>query len=156
LEAPFLHGQYEVSLDSKNRLRIPAELTRRITPEVHGKDFFLVVGSNRRPWLWCDKFYEHLVKQQPSQLARKSDLLDFYRLSLGTAQLVELDNQNRILIPVRSMAWTGVQQAKEFYLIGVQDHLELWEKPDWENERRALHERASDLTDRVQQAQQAE
>ena len=150
MDAPFFWGQFSVGLDPKNRMLVPAEVRRQINPELHGKDFFLVVGSNRRPWLWCDKFYTYLIKQQPSQLARKSDILDYYRLSLGTAQLVELDNQNRILIPVRSMDWTGLQDVKQFYLVGVQDHLELWQKSDWENERRALHERAPDLTDRFQ------
>jgi len=153
LEAPFLHGQFEISLDAKNRFLVPAEIRKRITPELHGKDFFLVVGQNRKPWLWCDKFYEQLVKREVSNLAPGADTMDYYRLSFGTAQLVELDNQNRILIPVRSMAWTGLQQAKEFYLVGVFDHLELWPRTDWETERKALHDRAPDLTARAHQAQ---
>jgi DNA-binding transcriptional regulator/RsmH inhibitor MraZ len=128
----------------------PVEVRQQITPEVHGKDFFLVVGSNRRPWLWCDKHYESLIKEQPSTLTSRSEIQDFYRLSLGTAQKVELDGQNRILIPVRSMDWTGLQQKKDFYLVGVKSHLEVWDDADWENERKALRERAPELTDRFQ------
>jgi len=48
------------------------------------------------------------------------------------------------------MDWTGLQQKKDFYLVGVQAHLEVWDAPDWENERRALRERAPELTDRFQ------
>jgi MraZ protein len=155
LEAPFFYGQYERSLDPKNRMLVPAEILRRIKPEVHGKDFFLIVGQNRRPWLYPDKFYEELVTNQKSEVAPGAEASDFDRMSLGLAQLVELDNQNRILIPVRSMVWAGLQQTKEFYLVGVRDHLELWERGDWENERKALMERGPEIVARARQARQA-
>ena len=128
METLFLFGQYPVKVDSKNRCLIPAEIRRRIKPESHGKDFFLIVGYNRRPWLFPDKFYEELVSHQKSDLASGPDLSDFDRMNLSLAQWVELDGQGRLLIPVRSMDWTGLQQTKEFYLIGVRDHLELCDK----------------------------
>src|SRR6185437_7133630 len=120
------------------------------------KDFFLVVGHNRRPWLYPEKFYEELVNKTQSDLTPGPEMSDFDRMNLALAQLVELDSQGRILIPVRSMAWTGLQQTREFFLIGVRDHLELWDKTDWENERTALLERGPDIVARARQARQSQ
>lgn len=152
MEPLFLFGQYPVKVDSKNRLLVPADIRRRIKPESHGKDFYLTVGYNRRPWLYPDKFYEELVSLQKPDLASGPDLSDFDRMSLSLAEWIELDGQNRLQIPVRSVEWTGLQQTKEFFLIGVRDHMELWDKAEWESERKTLLQRGPDIVARAKQA----
>ncbi len=156
MEAPFLYGQYEVSVDAKNRLLVPSDVRRRIKPEIHGKDFFLILGNNRRPWLYPDKFYEGLVTQQQTELAAGPEQTEYDRMSLALAQLVELDSNGRILIPVRSMTWMGLQQTKEFYLLGVRSHLELWDKADWEKERETMPARSPDIEAAVRQARKTQ
>jgi len=145
VETPFLHGQYEVSVDSKNRMLIPAEIRRQIDAEQHGKDFFLVIGQNKRPWLYSDLYYRSLTQSFKPGLFPSAAEMEFFRYSLSCSQQVELDGQGRILIPVRSIAWMGLEQTKKFYLIGVFDHLEVWEVGDWENERKALRERGPEI-----------
>lgn len=154
MEPLFLFGQHPVAVDAKNRLGVPAVVRRRIKPESHGKDFYLVVGHNRRPWLFPDKFYEELVTQQKSDLASGPAVSDFDRMNLALAEFVELDGQGRIQIPMRSTEWTGLQQTKEFFLLGVRDHLELWDKTDWENERKALLDRGPDVVARAREARE--
>jgi MraZ protein len=44
--------------------------------------------------------------------------------------LLETDNQGRILLPDRLLKRAGIE--KEVTLIGVQDHLELWNRRDFE------------------------
>ena len=156
LEPLLLYGQHPVKVDSKNRLGMPADVRQRIKAESHGKDFFLIVGHNRRPWLYPDKFYEALVNQTQSDLTPGTEMSDFDRMSLALAEWVELDAQGRVQIPVRSLNWTGIQPTQEFFLIGVRDHLELWDKTEWENERKALLERGPDIVARARQARQAQ
>ena len=154
MEPLLLYGQYEVALDPKNRLPIPACVRRQIKPESHGKDFFLVVGQNRRPWLFPSFFYGELVARQQSELMPSPEVSECDRMNLALAQLVELDPQGRILVPVRSMSWTGLQQSKELYLLGVRDHLELWDKTAWEHERVSLVEHGPEIVARARQARQ--
>jgi len=151
LDAPFFHGQHEVSVDAKNRLLVPSEIRRRIKPEIHGKDFFIILGQNRRPWLYPERFYEELVNEKKPELMPGPAQTDYDRMTLALAQLVELDTNGRILIPVRSMAWMGLKETKEFYLLGVRSHLELWDKPDWEKERHGMPERSPDIEAAVRQ-----
>jgi MraZ protein len=146
LDALFLYGQYEVSVDPKNRMLVPAGIRRRIKPESHGHDFYLTLGPNRRPWLYPDKFFEALHTQKQSDETPGAEQTDYDRMTFAMAQLVELDTQGRVLIPVRSMAYMGLTATKDFYLLGVRDHLELWNKADWEKDRETMLARSPDIT----------
>ena len=46
---PVLFGEYELTVDDKNRLLVPAEIRRSIPPD-YGETLFLVMGTNRVPW----------------------------------------------------------------------------------------------------------
>jgi MraZ protein len=54
----------------------------------------------------------------------------FSRLFYARAQSVEMDSQGRVRIPPELAALAGL--GKEAVLVGVQDHLELWDKGRWE------------------------
>lgn len=149
-----LYGQFERDADSKNRILIPAEIRKRIKPEVHGKDFFLIIGQNKRPWLYPDKYYEYLAGRMTPDIAPGAESTDFDRYSFSLAEPVELDGQGRILIPAKTLAWAGLENRKKFFLIGVRDHLELWDVADWESERRALLARGPEIVSRVRQTRQ--
>lgn len=133
---------------------IPVEIRRRINPESHGASFFFVVGQNGKPWLYPDKYYEFLAMQVKPDISPGAEMMEFDRMSFGLAQLVELDAQGRILIPVRDFAWAGLEAKKKFYLIGVRDHLELWDVAEWERERIVLQMRGPEIAARARQARQ--
>jgi len=44
---------------------------------------------------------------------------------------VDLDGQGRIRIPDRLSEYAGLR--REAYLLGVQDHAELWDRESWDN-----------------------
>jgi MraZ protein len=154
LENLFLFGHYPAAIDTKHRVLVPAPIRRRINPESHGKDFFLVIGENRRPWLFPNKFYEELAGSKRSELTPGPETAEFDRMNFGMAQFVELDAQGRILVPMHSLEWMGLEKAKEIYLVGVRDHIELWDKAEWENERNAMAARPREIWSRARQAQQ--
>ena len=53
------------------------------------------------------------------------------RLYYSQAEEVELDTQGRIRIPERLAVFAGVSQ--EVILLGVHDHVEIWDQSAWEN-----------------------
>ncbi len=65
-----LHGEYELTIDDKNRFLIPAEIRKMMNPERDGEAFFLVIGTDRRPWMYPERYYEALVGAQSVPLQR--------------------------------------------------------------------------------------
>ena len=52
------------------------------------------------------------------------------RLFYASAERVEFDSQSRIRIPDRLADYAGL--TRDVYLLGVQDHVELWDRDAWE------------------------
>jgi len=134
-----LYGEYELSIDEKNRMLIPSEIRRQIDPEHDGEAFFLVVGVNRVPWLYPERYYEELVSRKPAELTPDQDALARDQLFFAMASRMEWDKQGRLLFPEKTLRRTGL--GKEVTLIGVRDHLELWNTSNWEERRQALLEK---------------
>ncbi len=131
-----LHGEYEVAIDDKSRFLIPAEIRKRMDPERDGVAFFLVIGTDRRPWIYTERFYESLVSEVPATMSPGLDRLAYDRRVFGTAAYMEPDKQGRVLIPESMRRRTALD--KEVTLVGVRDHLEIWNRPEWEAERERL------------------
>ena len=131
-----LHGEYEVSIDDKNRFLIPAEIRKRMDPERDGVAFFLVIGPDRKPWIYTERFYESLVSEVPATMSPGLDRLAYDSRVFGTAAYMEPDKQGRVLIPEAMRKRTALD--KEVTLVGVRDHLEIWNRPEWEAERERL------------------
>ena len=61
---------------------------------------------------------------------------DLRRAFFASARHVELDNQNRILIPPPLRQWAGLE--RQVLVIGSWECLEIWEPARWETESERL------------------
>jgi len=123
-------GEHEHILDQKNRLSIPSRFRQLLSPETVGDKFYLVIGPNKKLWLYPDKYYEQLVNRHPAELIPDAKVLEFEQLTFGLARLLEIDNTGRVVIPERMIQRAGL--GKEVTVIGVRDHLEIWSRDQWE------------------------
>jgi len=144
-----LYGNYELTVDDKNRILVPSEVRKKLDPERDGEAFFLVTGRDGRLWLYPERHYELLVSRDPSELTPSEDTLAFDRLMLGLASRVEWDKQGRVLLPDKALKRAGI--GKEVTLVGARDHLEIWNRSEWENERDQLEARRRDLVEKIRQ-----
>ncbi len=133
---------------------VPADVRYAIKPESHGNAFYLVIGQNRRPWLYPDLYYANLRSQEKSDAIPGIEMADFDLMALAMAHKVDLDSQGRLLIPARTFDWTGMKKEQPLTLLGVRDHLELWDRNDWEAKRKALLEQSAEIAQRARQARQ--
>ncbi len=147
-----LYGEYELTIDDKNRMLIPSEIRKALDAERDGEAFFLVFGTNRRPWLYPERQYERQVAQIQQDLAPTDDVLAFDQMLFALASRLEWDKQGRVLIPEKTLRRAGLN--REVTLIGVRDHLELWNRDEWEVQREALLARSSEIALRAKQARQ--
>jgi MraZ protein len=147
-----LVGEFELSVDDKSRMLVPSEIRKSLDPERDGDLFYLVVGVNRKPWLYVERTYEEMVARAPSEIP-EDEMLAYDQVHFGMAAKVEMDKQGRILIPDKTIRRTGLK--KEVTLIGVRDHLELWNREDWNEHSEALFDRLAEVSLRARQARKA-
>ena len=140
---PVLTGEFELNIDDKNRLLVPSEVRKSINQSEHGEGFFLVMGINRRPWLYSERYYENLVTAAPADITPEQDLLAFDQLHFALASRIEPDGQGRLLLPQKILKRAAIQ--KEVTLIGVRDHLEVWNRADWDARIEELERQASEI-----------
>jgi len=142
-----------LAIDDKNRVSIPSEIRKSLDPERDGDKFFLVIGSNNRLWFYPDRAYETLVSKLASDMSPEDDALDFDRMNFAMADRQKWDDQGRMQIPPKIVR--RAELSKEVTLIGVRDHLELWNRADWEAHSQELQARRVEIAKRARQAQQA-
>jgi MraZ protein len=147
-----LYGNYELTVDDKNRILVPSEVRKKLEPERDGEAFFLVTGRDGRLWLYPERYYESLVSREPTELTPSEDTLAFDRMMLGLASRVEWDKQGRVLLPDRALKRAGI--GKDVTLVGARDHLELWNRSDWDAAREQLEARRADVMEKMRQARE--
>ena len=147
-----LIGEYELSIDEKNRLLIPSEIRKSMDPNRDGEAFFLVLGLNRKPWLYPQLLYEQMVFQERPEITPGEEQLAFDHVNFALASRIEMDSQGRLTIPEKTLRRTELQ--KEVTLIGARDHLEIWNRADWEVWREELVKRSAEIAIRAKKARQ--
>ena len=149
---PLLYGQYRLSIDAKNRLLIPAEVRRNLLPDRDGTAFFVVTGDNGKLWLYPEKTYESMGQVTPPELAPPEERLEFDHLHYALAERLEWDQQGRVLLPADELKET--ETGKDVVLFGSRDHLEIWNRTDWEEHRTHLRARRKEISLRGKQTRQ--
>lgn len=147
-----LIGEHELTIDEKNRLPVPSEIRKAIDSERDGDAFFLVLGLNRKPWLYPERYYEQLVFQAQPEITPGEEQLDFAHANFALANRLEWDSQGRLLIPAKTLRRTELN--REVTLIGAGDHLEIWNRSDWDARREQILARHPDIAIRAKQARQ--
>ena len=125
-----LTGEYQLNLDEKNRLSVPSRVREQIEPEEYGGAFYLLLGVNRVLWMYPDKYYQRIALAVAPGKAAPDELLAYERVNYAMAGRVELDRQGRLLVAERALRRAGLKERVT--LIGVRDHLELWDQGRWE------------------------
>ena len=124
-----LTGTYTRSLDAKLRIAVPKTLRDALSPQDEGV-LFVAPGTDGSLALYPGSSFEALAERLAQASPNALAVRDYGRLFYSRASRLELDQQGRVRIPpeLASLADLG----KEVVLIGVQDHVELWDKQAWE------------------------
>ena len=122
-----LTGTHPRTLDDKKRLALP----RRIR-ELLGNPglLFLTPGPDQCLWVYTQEALERLAEKLDQAPAADAEARVFRRLYFAQTEAVDVDRAGRILVPDRLAQFAGLQH--EVVLIGVRDHLELWDARRWQ------------------------
>jgi MraZ protein len=124
-----LTGEFERAIDEKCRVAIPKPLREALGTEA--RTLFVTPGTDGSLSLYTEAALGKLADRLAAASPNGQDVRAFSRLFYAKAQAVELDNQGRIRVPPELVKLAGL--ASEVVLLGVQDHVELWDRDHWEN-----------------------
>ena len=134
------HGTFEHSLDSKNRLTIPAKFRAALAGKV-----FLVRGVDPCISVYPEATYTGLTEAALSGLNPFSpQARELKRMFYGNATDMELDSAGRVMLTPKQLEHAGID--REVVITGAGDSLELWDRSAWQDYDRDLSQRAPDLT----------
>ncbi len=138
-----LLGEYEHTLDDKNRITLPAKFRASFAAGVvvtRGMDGCLYV-YRLEDW---DKLVDsRLAGLDPlSQEGRR-----MHRFFFSGASEAELDKQGRVMIPAALIEHAGL--GRNVVVAGVRDRLELWDGAAWRKEMKEVEGSAEDVAERL-------
>jgi MraZ protein len=124
-------GEFPHTLDSKNRVVLPAAFRRGI-PESEARQVVLSIGRRSR---WWNLFTKADWEKRVEQLYQKYDEDDeedekFLRDVLGSAFEVELDAQFRFVLPEARRKQVGID--KDVVFVGMGKRIEIWPREGYE------------------------
>jgi MraZ protein len=120
-----LLGEYEHTLDDKNRLTLPARFRKDFEGGVvvsRGLDGCLFVFT-RDNW---DSFVAGQLEGL-SPFSREARQMS--RFMFAGAAETELDKQGRVMVPPALL--THAKLGREVVVAGVRDHVEIWDREAW-------------------------
>jgi MraZ protein len=138
-----LLGEYEHTVDDKNRLTLPAKFREALAGGVvvtRGMDGCLFAYSRDD---WLERFQSRVGGLDP--LSREGRKLQRHFFS-GAAE-AEVDKQGRIMIPATLLRYAGLQ--RDVVVAGVHDHLEIWDRETWRRELNEVEGSAEHVAERL-------
>jgi MraZ protein len=124
-----LTGTFSRAVDEKLRIAIPKPLREALGSRAKAP-LYVAPGMDGSLALYTEDALAALANRLAQASPNAQEVRAFGRLFYARAQAVELDSQGRVRIPPELAALAGL--GKEAVLIGVQDHLELWDQRRWE------------------------
>ncbi|MBR1375823.1 MAG: division/cell wall cluster transcriptional repressor MraZ [Cardiobacteriaceae bacterium] len=124
------NGIYELQLDSKGRLSVPAKL-RAILEEECAGNLVLTADLDKNLLLYTQAEWAKASAKLEKLSSVEKHARTIKRLYLGHASECEMDATGRVLIP--PMLRKFAELAKSVVLTGMGNKLEIWDKDRWES-----------------------
>ncbi len=128
------NGTYDHTIDSKNRLAIPAEIRTRIRRSTDPGDdepisLCVTLAKDDTLCLYTEKGYNKQADALDNSEMDPEELLEYERIFYSLSRSVEFDKQGRITLPAHLLQ--RARLGTEVVLIGVKDHLEVRDRKTW-------------------------
>jgi transcriptional regulator MraZ len=136
------HGEYVHTIDDKNRLTLPARFRAALAAGV-----VLARGLEKNVDVYPRESWDANMARiaELDSLTREARAMK--RFVFAGAAVVEPDRQGRVLIPTHLATHAGLD--KEVVLAGVSDHLEIWDRAEWETQLTEMEGSAGDVAERL-------
>jgi transcriptional regulator MraZ len=134
-------GHFEYALDAKNRLNVPAKIRAAFSGGV-----VLAQGLEPCVTIWVPDEFERWTESFLSNLNPLSpERRKLTRYFAGTSFDGELDSAGRVILNQALIEHAGIE--REVVIVGNLDHLEVWDRGRWGEERSSLNQEISGIAE---------
>jgi len=120
-------GQYTHTIDSKNRLTIPARYRAALASGA-----YIVQGFERNLLVYTTEAFQKLADRARTHSPTDPEVRAMRRVVFGRASEVNLDSSGRILIPPFLLEYAMLDS--EATIVGSGDYFEIWSDAAWVKE----------------------
>jgi MraZ protein len=124
-----LTGTFPRALDDKFRVAIPKQF-RSVLASTPEAKVYVAPGTDGSLAIYSEEAFQAFASRLAQASPAAKEVRAFGRLFYAQAQAIELDSQGRVRVSPELARSAGL--TKEALLIGVNDHLELWDRDRWE------------------------
>jgi MraZ protein len=138
-----LVGEYDHTIDDKNRLTLPAKFR-----QAFDGGLVLTRGIERCLYAYPRSEWTATVESRLRELdplSKEGRVMQRYFFS-GAAE-AELDKQGRVMVPSSLSDYAGL--GKEVVVAGIRDHLEIWDRASWRAHLDEIEGSAEDVAERL-------
>ena len=118
-------GSYTHNLDEKGRLVIPSKMREEL-----GLKAYILKGFDGALSIFKEEDFINLIEDLKKRPFNKKNSRAYLRIQLASACELDIDRQGRALLPTQLL--NKYQIGKEVIVIGALDHIEVWNRKDYE------------------------
>jgi MraZ protein len=143
-------GAYELTIDDKKRLSVPAAIRSNMDSKSDGDGFYLVLGDHPGTLaLFGNQYFVRYADRLASEMPPGAEQQTFEKVFYSKCAELSIDKQGRVALPDHMLDAVGLQ--RHVYLTGARDHLDLWNKDDYERFIRENQNRIMELQNKARQ-----
>jgi MraZ protein len=118
-----LHGQFDITLDDKSRIILPAVFRRKMNTDI----LFITEGKDNNLWVYPPTKFDKLIEDLEELTDPFSqDDRDLVRDMIGSCHEADIDKSGRVLIAESLRDFAGL--TKDCVVVGMINYLEIWDK----------------------------
>ena len=136
------YGEYEHSIDEKNRLTLPARFRHSLAGGL-----VLARGIEKNVDVYPSASWHENTARIAELDSLNREAREMKRFVFGGAAVAELDRQGRVLVPPHLAEHAGL--SKDVVVAGVHDHVEIWDRAAWTAHLSAIEGSAGDVAERL-------
>ena len=136
-------GSYQHNLDAKGRLLLPSRFRNEA-----GNLLYIMKGFDGALSIFKEVDFKKLVDNIENHPFNKKDSRDYIRVQLASVREMEVDSLGRILIPKEIL--NKYHLGREVIVIGVGDHIEIWNREDYERYEQETNEAFERIAENIE------
>jgi MraZ protein len=139
-------GEFEYKLDEKGRVPIPPKFRPALRDGL-----MLAPGAERCITVYPLAEWKKLAENLTSTSLTLGKLRRLKRALFATAFYLRMDGQGRIALPIPLRLYTEI--VDDVTIVGANNYLEIWSKPNWSEERAASLAQAWQIVESLERHQ---